>query len=436
MQSLLLVCAVALAACGQRTVPYQTAPEPVEQGYLSAVPAGSTDYNNEDLADLFVRLTHGLEGGGSRKALQRFEDPIRVGMVGPASEQYREFLETLLDQIRTETGIAISTGAPPHNMLIRMVPGAEFLSGTSAQCFILFAQPTWDEFVADPMSYASLTETMEAGVTEVGIMIPDTVEPYKVRECLLEEVTQALGPANDLYGLSSSIFNDDDAHTWPTRLDYLMLKVLYDDRLYSGLNREETRTIARIVLEDLNPEGRDAQRLSEIQQESFKDWRETLHGLVDDNRHSALQNVRRLADEARRKAPNSAYDCTGAMILAFVTRNIGQSKGTASLDNAMAICAAAHGSDDVRIAALKLNRAYALLENARYGSAKAELEAILPVFLAHGLEDEIADSKIALARAAVGLKTPGWEKDELVEAQAWAAFAFGADHEITAALIP
>lgn len=431
-----MLLAALLFACGPRTVPYQPAPEPQEPGYLAAVPAGTTDYDNGDLAALFVRLTHRLEDGGKRETLQRFEAPVRVGITGPGAENYRQFLEKVLADIRSETGIDISSGPPPHNMLIRLVPGEEFLPGTSAQCFILFAQPTWAEFISDPRAYSGLTETLENGIQKAGIMIPDTIEPYKVRECLLEEITQALGPANDLYGLASSIFNDDDAHTWPTKLDYLMLRVLYDERLKSGLPEPKTARLARTILDDLNPSGRTARPLGPIRQETFSDWRLALHRLTDTDSVVTLWNARRIAEEAEEKAPGSAYHCTGAMILAFVSRNIGARTGAENLDDAMSVCTQAHGADDVRLAALRLNRAYGFLDDARYRRARDEFWAILPIFVAHGQEDEIADAKIGLARAALGMGEPDWVEDELAKARIWSAYAFGADHAITEALNP
>jgi len=36
-----------------------------------------------------------------------------------------------------------------------------------------------------------------------------TPSPQEVRDCLHEELAQALGPLNDLYRLPDSVFNDD-----------------------------------------------------------------------------------------------------------------------------------------------------------------------------------------------------------------------------------
>ena len=60
-----------------------------------------------------------------------------------------------------------------------------------------------------------------------------------MRDCLNEEITQALGPANDLYRLPDSIWNDDNFHGMATPFDMLILRALYQPELQSGMSRAE-----------------------------------------------------------------------------------------------------------------------------------------------------------------------------------------------------
>ncbi len=46
-----------------------------------------------------------------------------------------------------------------------------------------------------------------------------------MRDCLHEELAQALGPLNDLYRLSNSVFNDDNFHSVLTGFDMEMLRL-------------------------------------------------------------------------------------------------------------------------------------------------------------------------------------------------------------------
>ena len=426
-----------LSACGPRTEPYRTAPMPEADGFGAAVPAGHTVYDNSSLADLFVRLTHGLETGTFRKALQRFEEPINVGMIGPGSRDYLPFLEELLAEIRREAGVPISLGPPPHNLLIRFVPGEEFLPETSNQGMVVFGHPDWQTLRADPRPFGSEATRRIDRQTEMSIFIPDTVEPYKVRECLLEEVIQALGPANDLYGVAFTIFNDDNAHSWPTRLDYLMLQILYRPEMPSGLSREETRRRALALLNELNPDGRNAPPLPPIQQARFRQWRRELlsHDRIGDETR-ALAAARKLAAQARTMAPASAYDCTGATFLASVARNLEAPDAVPLLKEALDICTRVHGPEDLRVALLRLQRSYTYLDENRYAEARREAEEILPVFMGHALDGNVAAAYIVQTVAAWRLEDPEWDSELLERAAAWSAYAYGDDHELTSKLRP
>lgn len=426
-----------LASCGPRTEPYRTAPLPTAQGFRSAVPAGHTVYDNASLADLFVRLTHRLENGDSRKWLQRFEKPVNVGMVGPGAGEYVPFLKDLLGEIRREARIDISAGAAPHNLLIQFVPGEEFLPKTSNQCMVVFGQPDWTTLIDDPLPYSGLATTRIDRQETMSVIIPDTIEPYKVRECLLEEITQALGTANDLYGLASTIFNDDNAHSWPTRLDYLMLRVLYHPEMKSGLDPDQTRALALRLLDEMNPDGRGAPPLPTIEQERFKQWR--LELLAQDKIEDpvvAVASARRLAVRARRMAPDSVYDCTGITFAATVARHFDAPDAADLLDEALATCRRVVGPEDIRIAQLRLQKAYAYLDQDNYADARREVEDIVDIFKAHALDGNVAAAYIIQTAAAWKLNDPNWDGEILKRAADWSAFAYGDDHELTTRLRP
>ena len=424
--------AIALSGCGPRSEPYRTAPMPGIAGYATATPAGHTAYDNRSLAELFVLLTHGLENGESRKALQRFEEPVNVGMTGAGADNYLPFLNQLIDKIRSEAKVPIGAGAPPHNLLIRFVPGEEFLPRTSNQCVVIFGQPDWKAYVSEPERYNARAAKALERQTTMSVFIPDTIEPYKVRECLLEEITQALGTANDLYGLSTSIFNDDNAHTWPTRLDYLMLRVLYDPAMSSGLSRDETRRRAEAVLNRINRQGRDTSPLPPIQQRRFRIWRRALlgHGRIDDPA-VAMAQARELAGVAHQIAPNSAYDCTGATFLASVARNHEAPDQAGLIERAIRVCSQVHGPKDVRVALLRLKRCYVYLDAQRFADARREVEDILPTLLAHALDGSVAAAYIVQTAAAWRMDDPNWDGEILERAAAWSAFAYGDDHDLT-----
>jgi hypothetical protein len=60
-----------------------------------------------------------------------------------------------------------------------------------------------------------------------------------VRDCLLEEIAQALGPLNDLYRLSDSVFNDDNFHSVLTGFDMAILRLTYAPQIRTGMTRDQ-----------------------------------------------------------------------------------------------------------------------------------------------------------------------------------------------------
>ncbi|MEL6479550.1 MAG: DUF2927 domain-containing protein [Pseudomonadota bacterium] len=260
IRGLALALAVLVAACApERQIPLATAPLPAAPELAGTVPAGHTAYDNASLAALFARLTHGLEWGPSRPNLVRFEGPVRVALTGPGSAAYTGFLDGYLSLLRGRARIDLARRIEAANLHIRFVEGPRFRRLLpTISCLLAPGDLSWSRFAADPDRHGGRALQEARRVSAMTIFIPQTAPPYLIRSCLIEEVAQALGPANDLYGLGPSIFNDDAAHIWPTALDLLMLRVLYDPALRTGLTRAETERRAREVLARINPQGQGA----------------------------------------------------------------------------------------------------------------------------------------------------------------------------------
>lgn len=395
-----------------------------------ALPAGHTRYDNASLADLLVRLTHDLEWGGRRPSLQRYEVPVRVGMTGPGSARYVNFLDRYLAELRARTGIAISRTVGPHNLRIQFVPGRAFRAKVPQHfCVVAPGNPDWARFRDDPIRLGTRAFETAATLDAMSVFIPDTVEPYLVRTCLIEEIAQALGPANDLYGLGPSIFNDDAAHIWPTALDYLILRVLYQPELRTGLSRRETRSRARDVLDRLNPAGQAAPPLPELSPRDMADWAETLRGAFSPEASSASRRkaARAALMIARRRAPGSAYHCHSLIVLARKVREP-VAEVLEILSQARRICVRAHGSDDIRIARLQLETARATFREGRAGAAFGMSEPLAARLAAHGQAERLV-ALYALQAASLRAIQQGTKSFEARRrAREWGAYALGRNH--------
>lgn len=221
-----------------------------------SLPSG-VERSNADLGQDFLDLTFALESGETLPTILRYEAPVRVYMQSATLEPYQRDLAALLRRLRIEAGLDIAETDDPGEAQIRIeaVPATEINRiFPTAACFIVPEERSWADFLRDrdsPQVRWSEQETLR----RAAIFLPPDTTPQDVRDCLNEEVTQALGAANDLYRLADTIWNDDNFHGMATPFDMLMLRTLYQPEFRSGMTRSEVAERLPGVLDRLNPAG-------------------------------------------------------------------------------------------------------------------------------------------------------------------------------------
>ena len=396
----------------------------------AALPAGHTGFGNASLARLFTSLSHDMEWGARRRHLVRYEGPISVALEGPGAERHFAFIDGFLGQLVRNSGVAIARDAGPANLHIRLVGGARFDALLpTAFCVVAQGDVSWDVFAADPSHHGARALLAAERIAQMTIFIPQTALPYLVRNCLLEEIPQTLGLANDLYGLGPSIFNDDAAHLWPTKLDYLMLRVLYAPEMATGLDRRETERRALGVLDRINPAGISAPPLPLLRQRSLGDWPDLIQKVF--SRAASEREVRDYAQKAltivEAYAPMSAQHCHTLITAGRVLSRPEPERALHLFDLARRVCDNAHGISDIRHARIELESACALLRLGRFDEVIAVTEAIWPVLAAHGQDERLA-ALYTMQSEALEATEPGSARAASVGrlADEWNAYALGA----------
>ncbi|MBV7409897.1 DUF2927 domain-containing protein [Maritimibacter sp. DP1N21-5] len=213
--------------------------------------------SNAAIAADFLDLSFELESGRALPVLSRFEGPVTIRVTGRAPAVLSDDLNRLVVRLRNEAGIDITRVAPATDASItleiiskaqlqRLVPGAA--------CFVAPNVASWSEY----KSKRGTADTDWTAVRErsrMSIFIPGDVAPQEMRDCLHEETAQALGPVNDLWRLSDSVFNDDNFHTVLTGFDMLVLRTYYAPDFHSGMTKDEVAARLPGVLARLNPGG-------------------------------------------------------------------------------------------------------------------------------------------------------------------------------------
>ncbi len=212
--------------------------------------------SNQDIVTDFLDLNFRLESGQTLPVLTRFEGPISVRVTGQEPSHFTAELDALLGRLRREAGINIArTNSAQANITIGLVKRSEIRRALpNAACFVVPNVTRIAEFQAmrrsDRVRWSKLRERRK-----VGLFLPGDASPQELRDCLHEELAQALGPLNDLYRLPNSVFNDDNVHTVLTSFDMLLLRASYDPSLRSGMNRAQVAAALPEVLARINPAG-------------------------------------------------------------------------------------------------------------------------------------------------------------------------------------
>lgn len=212
--------------------------------------------SNANIAADFLDLHFRLESGRELPVFTRFEGPITVRVTGAPSETLGLDLRLLLGRLRSEAGIDISQIAKGDaNITIEAVSRADIRRTLpQAACFVVPNVSSLAQFRRERRSphtsWANLRDR-----SKMAIFIPNDADPQEVRDCLHEELAQAIGPLNDMYRLRDSVFNDDNVHTVLTSFDMLVLRATYAPELRSGMSRAVVAARLPGILARLNPAG-------------------------------------------------------------------------------------------------------------------------------------------------------------------------------------
>ncbi|PIE12531.1 MAG: ATP-dependent transcriptional regulator [Rhodobacterales bacterium] len=235
-------------------------PEPVSslppiKNFTSPSPS-SPARSNRDIARDFLELTFRLESGRDLPVLTRFETPITVRVTGDPSPTLLPDLARLVRRMQTEARLPISmTNDPNANITVQAVSRADIRRNLPhAACFVVPNISDISQYRAARRSQKSNWGLLRKR-ERLAVFVPNDASPQEVRDCLHEELAQAVGPLNDLYRLPDSVFNDDNVHTVLTGFDMLILRAYYDPALSNGMTKRQVAARLPAILARLNPRG-------------------------------------------------------------------------------------------------------------------------------------------------------------------------------------
>ncbi len=433
LPALALGLALLLAACGpaRQAEVARRAPELAQLPAMKLPPGAAappTPRSNRSIARDFLDLTFALESGRALPVMSRFEGPItlstRAMPAGPAEHD----LQALLRRLRQEAGISVrrlpegSDGASitvefvPRAQMRRLVPGAA--------CFVAPRVSSWREYRRNPAGPSQDWTTLRER-KRLAIFIPADVAPQEIRDCLHEEIAQALGPLNDLYRLRDSIFNDDNFRNVLTGFDMLTLRITYDRALHSGMSRAQLARRLPAILARINPGG-ESRPAGKMPPPSPRRWKEAIETALSSRKSSAAALT--AASRAVQIAREAGLDDNRLAFSLYVLGRISLGRDSATALNAFAEAEAIYRSDPAtrpHAAAVAVQLAAHALSAGRPVRTIALADENAPIALQNENAALLATLLMLKAQALEVLERPREARIVRLDALGWARYGLG-----------
>ncbi|MEM8748988.1 MAG: DUF2927 domain-containing protein [Pseudomonadota bacterium] len=214
-------------------------------------------FSQAEVIDGFNKTVFGSEIGGFGFAgnyLRRFEKPVRfyirsdAGAPASAKRRTQRFVGRLSRLINNLSVEIVSTEAQA-NFVVHLVARRNYQ--TTVRDRVYRGRPRLQRQVRNSRCLVRSTFS-RAGIRRSAAIIVYDEGARLLRRCITEEILQGLGPLNDNATLKTSIFNDTSRFTGFQRYDRLILNMLYDRRLKSGLSRRRVQPLLPAIYRDVN----------------------------------------------------------------------------------------------------------------------------------------------------------------------------------------
>lgn len=245
----------------------------LNQGLLRSDGGGpDTPVTARMLADNFVRIAlydeYANQNGrfiarASESRLRRWEGPIRMRVTfgGATPENKRTAdqrqITSYIARLSRLTKVPIRLTEANTNFDVLFLNEDERRASAPLLRELVpgISKTAIDTIVELPKSTFCLVFAFSEGPSDVytrALAVVRTEHPDKLRQsCIHEELAQAMGLANDSPNARPSVFNDDEEFGLLTTHDELLLRMLYDHRLRSGMNAAEARPIVEQIAGEL-----------------------------------------------------------------------------------------------------------------------------------------------------------------------------------------
>src|SRR3984893_11061964 len=210
-----------------------------------------TDFTNDEIQDGFFKIAFNaeLQLGAPAERVRKFDEPVRIFVVGNAAPDRRSQIAAIVDDIRARVNhldVAITNDRRAANFTVTLVAARDLRRTIRARYGHDHAKRIQRSLAPQCLSGIGKDERYRIRRAEV-ILLVDAGE-FTFYDCAYEEMLQALGAINDDRSVPWTMFNDDVQMGFFDVYDQYLLNILYDPRIRAGMTREEVNVLLPDVL--------------------------------------------------------------------------------------------------------------------------------------------------------------------------------------------
>lgn len=221
-------------------------PEPTPEVTAAPEQLDTLGYTAEQIADYFCEVTLGVEynhGSGDSSAVQKWARPICYAVYGSPTQDDTALIESFaqeLNSIEDFPGMYPAESAEEENFVIRFLPWEQMSADAGYVVNGEYADGIayWDYYIDTNDLY------------NVRIWIRSDIDQHTRNSVIYEEIINSLGLGNDTTLREDSIIYQYSSQTQqPSEMDWLLLKILYNENMRRGMHEADCREVIKRLCE-------------------------------------------------------------------------------------------------------------------------------------------------------------------------------------------